>query len=460
MTPDEELEFLELKRKRARARSAATPVPVSKEPGDAAQRTPNIDDIEARVAADYDAKASDRDSALVAVARGVEQGGSFKFADEAVAGLSSLPVVGRYLATPIGGLLQGDVRPETTYKDALSDTRKDFKKSEDEHPVLYNGAELATSMAMPVPAVSKVTKLGKLAKAGVNIARAGGLGAAAGLGASEADLAGGDLAGAAKDTGISGLIGAGVGAAGELAGLLGRVFSGKASKAEARLLEMEVAKRAKAANRAGSAVGGETSAGSNAIGKLREIAANADGLYPGDLVAVAKEKLSSDYARELATSVGKNAVEGFERRQPSLASARQKLAEAIEHNAPEAAEAAAAEAGTLGAAGSKVWDRAWRYGGRAVGGLVGGAIGGWPGALVGGAIGGNPGTAVGNLIRDPSVRKVAFTALSFGARAPEWLASQTGLPAAVAAEVLGQLSTEDGTPKAPDVTPAHYGGGP
>jgi hypothetical protein len=149
-------------------------------------------------------------------ARGIGQGGTFGFGDE-FSGLAGA-------ATELAGRLPwnkeyaeyGDEGPI----DAMAKRyrlERDAMRSEDENAHKSNAktyftGQLAGGLAVPV---------GGAAKAGASLATrmalgaklAGGLGALSGLGNSEADLTKGEVPRALLDTGVGGVVGAGIGAA-------------------------------------------------------------------------------------------------------------------------------------------------------------------------------------------------------------------------------------------------------
>lgn len=96
--------------------------------------------------------------------------------------------------------LQGDQTPLTDlYRQGRDESRNLYKLAEQENPSSYLGGQVAGAIA---PA---------LLTGGASIGGLAAQGALQGLGSSEADLTKGELAGAARDTGIGGAIGAGAG---------------------------------------------------------------------------------------------------------------------------------------------------------------------------------------------------------------------------------------------------------
>lgn len=125
---------------------------------------------------------SDTEASVRGAVQGIPFAGSY--ADEATGALES--------AAGSLGLV-----PDKTYKQARDESRQKYKEAEEFHPVPYYGA--MTAAALPVDTAKLFPLLGQ----GLGAVE----GAAYGLGASEADVLGGDVAGAARDTAIGGGIG-------------------------------------------------------------------------------------------------------------------------------------------------------------------------------------------------------------------------------------------------------------
>lgn len=185
--------------------------------------------------------------------RGAAQGATFGFADELTGALEALAT-------------------DKPYAQARDESRANYKAAEEENPMTYMGGSLAGGLAVPLPFGGAKT-LGQLAL------RGGAYGAAAGLGAGEADLTKGEVGKAGLET----LKGAGIGALGStaLAGL------GKAGEA---LADSNVGKSFK-----------EGLAGNNLVGKtarqkigdeLVDFAGKTGQDIQGELSQAAKNKMS------------------------------------------------------------------------------------------------------------------------------------------------------------------------
>jgi len=151
-----------------------------------------------------DSEESQTPSKLESALRGIGQGASFSAMDELVgageAGVKALTGQDDYR-----NLLEN-------YKKYRDESRAANKAAEVANPASYMAGDIGGGVATGLltggaGAVGSIGKVGAM-QAAKELAKVGAMqGAATGLGASEADLLGGDIAGAAKDTGI----GAGVG---------------------------------------------------------------------------------------------------------------------------------------------------------------------------------------------------------------------------------------------------------
>lgn len=132
-------------------------------------------------------------SKIESLLRGIGQGASFGFADEATAGLESL-------------------LSSKSYEDALAESRKAYKAAEEENPMTSFAGNILGGLAVPVPGAALATGGLKTASTGARILKAtlpgAAVGAIGGLGTSEAtdsaDLAKDVATGAAGGAVISG----------------------------------------------------------------------------------------------------------------------------------------------------------------------------------------------------------------------------------------------------------------
>jgi hypothetical protein len=138
------------------------------------------------------------------------------FADEAVGWLESkLPALKRTPEEFIEGLVSGKRAEPQSRQQNRDDHRALLEKSRKDHPAASTGGELLGALALPIPGGAAAKGAKFLARAGRSVAQGAGLGGAYGLGVSEADLAGGDIKGAAKDAAKGAAWGAAGGAVGE-----------------------------------------------------------------------------------------------------------------------------------------------------------------------------------------------------------------------------------------------------
>lgn len=337
-------------------------------------------------------------SGLESAGRGAVQGATFSFADE-----------GYGLAKALGGTLTGaDGSFADRYRGARDESRALDQAAEEANPKSYRAGEFGGALA-----TAFVPGLGEIGAAkGLGGALAGGaaLGAAQGLGSSEADLTRGDVGGAAVDTGLGALIGAGAGAVGHGAGKVLERLSGRAAEgvagATARIETEEAAKAAQATATARSEAGNAAQAAYRKLEHLREL--NGKGLLTDEgrqLAASLEDELAQKAAAELPEAAARKASAGEAYRQ------------AIESEADRAAAGAAGRT-VMG----QVMPRLKRYGlplaGQLVGGYIGSEIGGTPGALVGATIGGAAAGfkrpmqhALKRMFQSPEVRRAAWQAV-------------------------------------------------
>lgn len=145
---------------------------------------------------------------IEAALRGLGQGASLGFADEISAAVRA----------PFS---------EKTYEELRDQARAADTAAKEQHPYLYGGGELGGAIGTAfIPGLN----LAKLPSVGGRVAAAAGIGAAAGLGGSDADLLKGEIGQAAKDTATGGAIGGVFGAAAEALSPAMRYVSKKASE--------------------------------------------------------------------------------------------------------------------------------------------------------------------------------------------------------------------------------------
>lgn len=284
---------------------------------------------------------------------------------------------------------------------------------------------LGASLLIPVPGSTATSLAGRVGSGAL-------VGAASGLGSSEADLTKGEVGDAAADTGLGALVGGGVGAVAHGLGKAVDAIRGRAAAgsrlASADEAAAEYGKRYAAQKSAQGAFGGEAAAVQNRVGHWREVAANAEGHFTPAEVAQAQKMLASPEADAAIRRAGVNSMkEGGNRMSGSLQSAENAYDAARAAMDPAAIEAGA-EAGLANPIRRELAPRAWTLGHRLLPVLLtgaGAAVGGPEGAVIGGGLGavvaltqGRPGIIIRNAIRSPGVRKMVWDFVEASASSP------------------------------------------
>lgn len=346
----------------------------------------------------------DAPGALESYARHAHQAATFGFADEAEGAIRAA-----------GDVLTGG---DFDYTKRRDEARARLKAAEEAHPDASTaGTWGGTIGSALIPGGGSKTLLG-------NVGRGAAMGAAMGLGESEADLTKGEVGKAALDTGLGGLVGGAVGAvahgAGKLVDAVRNRAAGGARLAEADRAAAEYGKRYAAQKSAQGSFGGEAAAVQNRVGHWREIAQNVEGRYSPAEVAQAERLLASPEADEAIRRAGVNSMkEGGNRMVEGLQSAEAAYDSARAAMDPNLIEAGA-DAGMAHPFREVVLPRVKKYLTRAVPAYLGAQVGGIPGAIVGwtaGAALGDPGTSLANMLKSPSFRKMAWQVVQGGAGA-------------------------------------------
>jgi hypothetical protein len=158
-------------------------------------------------------------SELESAGRGAMQGASLGFADEATG------------AVKAGiGALQGE-KPslKELYQQYRDIERKKNEDAQAQNPKSYMAGNIGGGVATTLIPGLNIAKGATLANAAI---KAGAIGAATGLGSSDADLTKGDVGGAAIDTAVGGALGAGAGAIGQK---IGQALTPEATQARASM---------------------------------------------------------------------------------------------------------------------------------------------------------------------------------------------------------------------------------
>lgn len=315
----------------------------------------------------------------------------------------------------------GDPRPiEEIYAQQRDESRANYKAAEEANPGAYmvgEGAGVVGSMLIP-----GLGELGAAKTLGGAVLGGAALGAAQGLGSSEADLTKGDVGGAALDTGLGALLGGAAGAVGHGVGKVVDRVSGRAVQG-VRLAEADAAQEANATAQKGvrvarASLGGEAAAGLNAVDKAEQIAANASGHYTPAQTAEASAWLQTPEVVALRQRAGGNVLEAGQNRLPGSLQTAENVFQQAQQNATPQAVQTAAEASLQNPIRRQFTPRLATLGHRllpaALAG-IGGAVGGPEGAVVGAGVGGvvaltqgRPGIILRNLVRSPATRKMLW----------------------------------------------------
>lgn len=384
------------------------------------------------------------DTAADAV-RGLGQGTSFGFGDELAGGAGAL--LDKAMGDPRG---MGDL-----YRESRDFARKDNAQAKKNSPYAYGGAELAGSMAVPIPGAAPAKGAALLTKLGVGGLRGALIGGVSAAGNSSADLTKGEYGKFGKDVGKGTLIGGGVGlgtsALGAVASKIAAGAAAKSEKATQDALEQ-------ATNSVEEAI---SSAQGKARGKVQEASRDLEVLErevrelpPGHPLREAAEQfLKSDDAMKMREMV----VSG------KLRYAPERIGEYATLDAEHAALAGSRKADIVAKQADilsnpvkkQLVPRLQTYLSRAIPHAVNGMIGGGvPGAVVGTGLAasmGHPGTALSNFMKSPAVRKgfadwVERNASGGGVAGT--LASKGGALAARAVQIEGGRTTPEEDPKA------------
>ncbi len=181
-----------------------------------------------------DKKEATPTSAVMSAIHGVGQGGSLGFGDEASALIDTLisktkiphaASFAEYLNSLGGG--HPGTSPLTDSSKTRQQRRDEYRainnKAKEDNPIAYTGGELGGAIGLPGPA--SVSRLARIGETGL-------LAATSGAGHSEAD----SVKGIAKDAGITGALGLGLGAAGEGVGYIAQKGSDLARKVADKIL--------------------------------------------------------------------------------------------------------------------------------------------------------------------------------------------------------------------------------
>lgn len=313
-------------------------------------------------------------------------------------------------------LLRRNMTAPTPYEATRDSLRQGAHDAEEAHPWAFGLGQAAGGLALPVPggAAKGATWMARLGK---TTATGAGLGTLAGIGASEADSAGG----VAQDALKSGAIGAGGGLLAGLAGEAVGALNGRAQrgveKARADNLEKTQAARTKAAQSKMGEYRSEVQSAHRDLEVLEKAAQGND-----EEAWLASQFLESPEAERLRKLVARGKLESGPQRVANAGRLRELAVEAQQAASPEAV-AVAAEENLQNPLTKEVLPRLKTYATRSIGPAIGGFFGG-PGGMAAGTmvsnVIGRPGTAMANMSRAPSVRNALWGAIEAAtAGAPE-----------------------------------------
>lgn len=340
--------------------------------------------------------------ALESYARGAWQGGTLGFADEAEAA-----------ARAVGGLLTGEGWDYSGRRDKIRD---EYAAAEAANPAAFRAGQVVGGVGTAlIPGLGIGKGLAGAIKTGAAV------GAAQGLGESEADLTEGELGEAARDVALGAGVGAGAGAVGHgFARGVGAVASrvaGRAGRGVAAAEGEEAAKQAlRQAQREASAMGKYRSAVQGASRDLEVLGREAAELPEGTVKRQASEFLGSPEGVAVREQVAAN----------KLATAPERISEMAQLRAEHAALTEGRDAFVQQATEEALRDplrrqfapRLATLGHRLIpaalagaGGILGGPEGAAAGAGLGGVVAltqGRPGIILRNLVRSPASRRAMW----------------------------------------------------
>jgi hypothetical protein len=363
--------------------------------------------------------------------RGAAQTASLGFADEITAGVLA-----------VKAKASGDPRPfEEIYRSERDDSRKKYQAAQEANPNAYmagEGAGIVGSMLVP-----GLGELGAAKTLGGAVVGGAALGAAQGLGSSEADLTKGDFGGAAIDTGLGALVGGAAGAVGHGVGKVVDRVAGRAEQGAARAVaDQEAIQAAKVDQDIASKLGKYRSSVQSASRDL-EVLGREGAALPGQVGERAAQFVDAPEGLAVREQVAANKLATAPERIGEMSAARAEHAAAVAGR-DEAIRASTAEA-LANPIRKQFTPRIATLGHRllpaALAG-IGGALGGPEGAAVGAGVGGvvaltqgRPGIILRNLVRSPATRKMLWEFV--GEAASSRLLGKFGLMLQRAAETGG-----------------------
>lgn len=355
-----------------------------------------------------------------AVAEGAVQGGTYDFGDELQGFIGAIlrrNPGAKALGYSPEAMGEENIFSPTGYGDSFMEdyrkerdaARRDRDAAKSAHPTAYGVSEVGSAILAPGPKTAKGSGISGFAKTGAKV------GAAFGLGSSDADLTKGEVGEAALDTTAGGATGGALGAAG---GVLNKYaiqpLAQKATEAGQRAFQRGVEKANKpidaAINSARGSLGGEVAAGNRTLEVLRRLAT--DPSVPEDVSRGAAELLETAEAKGLDERVARSTIGQFFQRLPRIEKAQTGFDEALERGSPESRKAAVDALMNKSPMGVAILKNLARLGLPAAGftadkmlggsGAIGGGLG-----LVTGQLSGRPLTLLMNAAKQPSFQRSA-----------------------------------------------------
>lgn len=311
-------------------------------------------------------------------------------------------------------LREQDAQP-SSYRLTRDNMREELAQARAEHPKTVLAGEVLGSIAAPIPGGTATKGASLLVRAGKAALQGAKVGAAYGLGSSEADVLDGNVGGAAVDTASGMGLGALGGAGGEVLATGGKALvqalRGRAARGAAEAVTAQTAKelasKEKQIRAAAGALGGDTAATFKTFERLKEMVA--DPQVAPELKAAAQQQLDDPRFREALAGAYEEYVKKAPEQLGKLVSGQLKLGDAKAIDVAKATEAALANP-----LKTQVLPRIKTYASRMLPVALGAQVGGVPGMVLGGVAAaalGNPGTAFANMMRSPSFRRGAWNAL-------------------------------------------------
>jgi hypothetical protein len=340
-------------------------------------------------------------SALESGLRGGAQGVSLGFADEIAGGLEALKAK-----------LAGDATPfEELYARHRDESRAKYAEAQETNPNAYLAGELGGGAATAlVPGLGAARGLAGAVKVGA------AMGAAQGLGSSEADLLKGEVGQAATDAALGGVAGGAAGALGHAVSKGVGAIRNRAARGVATAVDDETARQAALVDKDIASKLGQYRSGVQSASRDLEVLGRESADLPGEVGARAREFISSPEGLAVREQVAGNKLATAPERISEMQQLRGAHAAAVEGRAGEIARRT--EEGLADPIRKQFAPRLATLGHRLLPAALagaGGVVGGPEGAAVGAGLGGvmaltqgRPGIILRHLVRSPASRKMLW----------------------------------------------------